>query len=283
MCQALLPRDAPCTDGSLCADRVCRPTDLRCGALAAGTSCLAPGDCALGLDAVNLCIGLTRAADGGIVDAGVCGPRPKHGDPCSSDWAQFTGVACPAGDACLDGQCRTLTPFTGALGSECPTRPYGIVFAPYYGFAYCKNGLTCLPDATARPPQTGRCAMALPLGAECRDTFNCVSLVCGAADGGFQQPYVCLPRAGLNEPCGTCLQELTCIRDLDAGTSTCQPPPANGGNCASFANCANGYCEFPDFTCHPYSSGACAYGYQCESGFCSGGQCAAVGACLASY
>src|SRR5262249_38291390 len=119
MCADLLPHDAPCTDFGQCAEQVCRPTEMRCGALDAGARCLSPLDCAgYDLDTTRVCVGLTRTDDGGIADAGVCGPRPKHGEACSNDWSLFTGTACPVGDACLDGQCRALTPFTAPAGSE---------------------------------------------------------------------------------------------------------------------------------------------------------------------
>jgi hypothetical protein len=279
-CQALLPRDAPCTNSVFCFDEVCRPIDGRCGTLDAGAPCISGDDCSAYPDLSNLCVGLALAPDGGVADAGVCGPRPKHGDSCSADWSRFINWICPPGDSCLDGKCRTLTPFTAPAGSECVIRPFGDVLAPFFGFAYCQPGLECMPAADAHPPQTGRCGTPLPLGAPCRDLFNCASLFCSNPDGG---PLTCQPISQLHEPCGECVAELTCTLNRDAGTHWCAPRIANGDNCPGFATCAGGYCDAPDYTCHAYSTGACGYGYQCESGWCSGGQCAPVGTCRASY
>lgn len=279
VCETIGGRDAPCTGYGECFDNVCRATDQRCGALDAGSPCIAGEDCGFGADTANFCVGLALAADGGVADAGRCAPRPKHGEPCAYEWTPRSSQPCPAGDACLDGQCRTLTTFTAPVGSECPVRPWGITTAPYLGFAYCQPGLVCLRDPTAHLPKTGHCGPVLQPGEECSDDLDCTTLLCTSRDGG---PSTCQWRLGLHAPCGQCFAELTCALN-DAGTSWCVPPVANGEDCEVYATCANGYCEYPDWRCKPYATGACTAEYQCESSFCSGGQCVPVGACRAPY
>lgn len=272
-CRAKLAREAPCTASELCLDGVCR-SDGRCGVLDAGARCAAALDCG-SFNSQQVCLGLQLSADGGTLDAGVCGPRPLAGQACSRDWARiFDSCRTQAGEACLDGTCTYLVPFSRPLNAECPVRPWGYTAVPFYGFSVCERGLACRPDPTAHPPQTGRCKPAQPEGGACRDEFECASgMSCyQGADGGRQ----CARMADLGESClfTACKRDLQCglLSDAGAGCVTLTPLDAGCGNqiCVPGAQCVNDLCEPLGGT-----GASCMYGFQCQSGVCQLGQCVA--------
>lgn len=271
-CRAKLAREAPCSPGDACFDGVCR-SDGRCGTLDAGARCEAASDCGGTYGSDLVCLGLQVSADGGTVDAGVCGPRPGAGQPCSRSWARvWDPCRMQAGEACLDGVCTYLAPFSRPLGAECPLRPWGYTAVPFYGFAVCERGLGCRPDPTAHPPQTGRCQPAQPEGGECRDEFECAGgLGCyQGEDGGTR----CARLPGVGESCAfaACQSDLQCQALGDGGARCVALAPLAGGcalqSCVPNAQCVNDVCEPLGGT-----GASCDYGFQCQSGVCQFHQC----------
>ncbi|HEY0881202.1 MAG TPA: hypothetical protein VGD87_06720, partial [Archangium sp.] len=272
VCTARLPREAACTTAFSCVDSVCR-SDRRCGALAAGARCVSGADCGNGIESTNVCVGL-QVADGGLLDAGVCGPRPRLGEACGLAWAaSFNPCSLRQGEQCLDGRCTRLDAYSRPEGAECVLRPWGTVAAPFYGFGVCAPGLACRPSPTAHAPYTGRCQQPLPQGSACRDEHECApGLGClSVADGGRQ----CERFGRLGEACtyGTCLEEFDCKGQGDGG-SACVPFSALDAGCGGFGSCVPG-ATCNEGVCEPLSpaGAACSSEYSCASGVCQLGRC----------
>ena len=270
-CAADLADEAPCVYDPFCASGVCRGTDGKCGALDAGATCRNGSDCGR-FDSTQICVGLVVRADGGVTP-GACAPRPTLGQACDYGWARSTD-SCRSGHGCIDGTCRLLTPFSLALGSECPIRPFGRIELPFYGFASCERGLRCLPSTTAHAPRTGRCGPAITAGGACLDEFNCAAgLSClNQPDGGVA--CGALPLRG--EPCTTsCRFDSVCVNQGDGGR--CGPPVPLDGGCAGFLTCeAGATCDGTTCVATGAPGATCAYDFECSSGACQARVCVAM-------
>ncbi len=272
ICRERLAAEAPCGSNAECFDGVCR-TDGHCGALDAGARCVKAIECGAPYNSPSICLGLVLSADGGTIDAGVCGPRPREGQACSRDWARlYDSCRMEVGESCLDGFCTLLRPLTRPLGSECPLRPWGYTAVPFYGFASCQRGLACRPSPTAHPPQTGRCQPAQPVGGACRDEFECEQgLSCFTGEDGGSQ---CVRLAGPGESCmfTGCMRDLSCTSRIDGGAD-CTPLLAVDAGCMTQTCVPSARCVAD--VCEPLSAAgaACDYGSTCQSGVCQFHQC----------
>jgi hypothetical protein len=266
-CAAKLDAGAPCGPNDACKEIFCTSAGV-CGPLPTGASCRSQGEC-LTSGAPQACVGVRRSTDGGVIP-GQCGPARQLGESCTSlECDQSKALACS------DGVCRPLTPFSLDAGAECLLRPWGVVEAPFYGFATCARDLACLPDVTAHPPQTGRCGLPLGLGAPCRDVQSCrAGLDCAEQpDGGARQ---CAPLRARGQTCGftfPCDLDSRCVDLTDAGTR-CEPlgtagaPCGYGGECAPGLACGGNTCVAPN--------GGCQYDFECLGGACQVGVCRAM-------
>ncbi len=271
-CVAKLLREASCTQPFVCLEGVCR-SDGHCGALDAGAACVSGRDCGGYAQNSNVCLRLSLSADGGLLDAGVCGPRPAIGEPCARNWAQsFDACRSSLGEACLDGVCSLQTPASRPAGAECARRPYGYVAAPLFGFGACRAGLTCLAAATPTIA-TGRCQPMLQSGSLCTDEAQCTpGLGCVSVDGG---PQTCQHRGVLGAACqqSTCLSELNCEQASDGGP-TCVPLAAPGESCSGYASCVDqAQCTANVCEALAPTGGSCLSGAECVSSNCQLGAC----------
>lgn len=260
---------ATCAENSECLINHCLG-DGHCGTLDAGAPCRSAKDC-------RVCVGLSLSSDGGVVAAGTCRTTPlQTGAACRRTWANG-GIACDyaAANVCLDGMCTLIAPFSRPLGAECVRRPYGVTTDRDFGFSTCEPGLTC-QTAAVEPPGTGTCQPALAEGAACRDLWECANgrPCLQGADGGS----VCTRKPTLGETCnaGQCTDDARCVGAGDGGRE-CRPLGRLDEPCGSYFDCTTGnFCD--QGLCKPLrAAGAtCTQTFECLSGYCSYGQCAAT-------
>lgn len=268
-CTTRLDAGVACTPGDACKESFCTSSGV-CGPLPAGATCRSQSECFVSGSATRVCLGLGRSSDGGLI-SGQCGVAKQSGEACLVLECDHTKAL-----SCIDGFCRDLTPFAQPAGTECPLRPWGVVEAPFYGFATCARGLTCLPSTTANPPQSGRCAEPLDAGAPCRDVQFCrAGLLCADMfDGGS----ACIPQVSIGEVCGRtarCNADSTCRNQMDGGSPRCEPLITDGGMCFSTSECGVGqFCSAG--LCTAPGSTTCTYDFECAGLACQAGQCVAM-------
>lgn len=266
----------PCV-GSLCAPQACSPATGTCVATAAliGSACEDGNPCTL----ADTCDGKGSCAAGVPVE---CGSGPCWTGVCQAASGACValakaattscddGVACTAGDSCIDGQCQG-GPWTCACqvsgdcddGNPCTT-------------AFCVQG-SCVQAALAAPCSDG---------SACTTGDSCVAGQClpGAAtacdDGNTCTADSCLAASGA---CAFVpLSELAC-GDGDLCTvadscwaGSCKAGPAKlceaTAPCQS-ASCASqsGACATVDLSGPCTGTDACLVGQTCQDGQCGGG------------
>jgi len=224
--------------------RTCQPFT----SVMTGQACSSTRSCAGGL---NVCRNLVVVTDGGMSQAGTCGPA-QVGDPCrgNSDCgvAQYCDMASrrcaaagPASPCSSSNNFRTTDYCTSR--NLCATRAAaGQVCDSAASSESCAAmGESCLPTAT---PGQSRCQRVPELGQPCFGTcvpFSaCVNGTCVAA-GRQGQP--CVDSFPVGCVTGECLLADGGAKGFGDGDGTCQPPRANGQACSSDVGCQSGFCD----------------------------------------
>lgn len=188
------------------------------------------GSCLLPACGVACCAGTCNATPPpGAAEGAACGPRCAAGLYCSNGSTHVCtapGTAgapcegdyqCVAGLVCGDATCRA----PAVEGAPCFQTPLG----PSCGAL----GLVC---------NAGACVPMRHTGASCSDNVEIcdVNLLCDPTTRTCDAPDV-------GEPCSQfCRPGAYCVFP-PTGTPTCAAVQPNGATCASFDQCASGYCN----------------------------------------
>jgi hypothetical protein len=234
---------AVCDYGSNCTDAVC----VLWGG-GPGAACQAPkgsSSCQRGLHCPD----------------GFCVPRHAVGESCAGEVPDFE--SCVEGAVCDAGVCQTIV--TVHAGDACDVANL------------CEEGTFCTEDGKCRAP-----LLDVGVGGTCGVDVCAAGLGCNYG--------VCAPAALAGSPCSIevpCGAGLVCFQD--GSGRVCDAPRTEGGACTSPTDCAGGFfcsggnAEGVINVCHRELDAGqpCDAGYCRASLSCSGGVCAALGACSA--
>ncbi len=213
---------------------------------------------------------------------------------------------CPAGQTCVDGQCRTDE---AACDIDHPNGTCEQGQVCFEGACLAESELCSSIKPSGRCPQTSTC-----LDGVCRDdgllcsTDNTTGLceagrvcldgdclatadLCSGQnpDGRCSQGNTCLDGVctdddlicGPDNPAGLCPGQLTCVAGHCTDTEHACGPLYPDGSCPSGKTCLDGTCTSDNLLCGPDNqTGLCPAGQSCEQGVCqqtSCDQCAEVG------
>jgi alpha-tubulin suppressor-like RCC1 family protein len=232
---------------------------------------------------IDLCVGVTCAAQDQCHDAGACDPatgacsKPAKPNGTGCD----DGSACTAVDACQAGVCTGASPKTCSGHGLCDPATSACFCATGFAGADCDG---CAPGYYNYPT----CTAQQGLGVSCTADADCAS-------GAFCAGNMCIPRFPQGVACGSdaqcasgfCVDKVCCESACDGQCQACGEAES-AGSCVTVAGapragraaCAGtGACQG---ACDGANGAACAFpdaSVSCAAASCEGGQAIEAASC----